>query len=219
MIITLGESDCESVGDSLLAQPVNALSSLAFSVMGVFILATLSRWEGRERTNRVIFGILMIGTGIGSFLFHGPQGPASHFLHDVTFLLTVFAVALMNVAAVVAWTEQRTLATLGVVGLVLSALLIIWPLSTNAIAGFVVLTLVSVDVAMHRSGVTRTGWWVASIITMGVALVFFMLGGTGGPLCDSSSLFQGHALWHILSGGALWIYFEATAAARTGIPT
>lgn len=158
----------------------------------------------------------MVGTGIGSFLFHGPQGSASHFLHDLTFLLAVFAIAVMNVAAVRSWKQQRAFGVLGGIGLAASVLLVIWPSSTNIIAGVAVLVLIAADVMVHRSGVARTRWWIASIIVMGLALGFFILGRTGGPLCHSASLFQGHALWHILSGASLWIYFEATSTFRMG---
>jgi hypothetical protein len=216
LIIALGESDCESLGRGFLAQPVNALSSLAFSVLGVVVLVSVTKWHGRERANRVVFGVLMVATGVGSFMFHGPQGPVSHFLHDVTFILAIVSLALMNLGAVLAWSERRAFVTLAAVGIVVSTLLVVWPSNTNVIAAFAVLTLVVVDVVLHRSTFSRTRWWTASIVTVALAVLFLVLGRTGGPFCDSGSLFQGHALWHLLSGVALWIYFEATTPARTG---
>lgn len=217
LTIALGESDCESIGRGFLAQPANALSSLAFSVIGVVVLVSVTKSHGRERANRGVFGVLMVATGIGSFMFHGPQGSLSHFLHDVTFILAVASVVLMNLSAVLGWTQRRSFSTLAAVGLVVSAVLIFWPSSTNFIAGIAVLTLAIVDVALHRATFPRSRWWIASIVTMGLAGLFFLLGRTGGPICDSDSVIQGHALWHILSGVALWIYFEATAAARAGV--
>ena len=216
LIVALGESDCEDLGRGFLAQPVNALSSLAFSVLGVVVLVSVSKWHGRERANRVVFGTLMVGTGIGSFLFHGPQGSVSHFLHDVTFILALLSVAVINLGGVVAWSTRKALALLGAMGIAVTGALVLWPSSTNVIAGLAVLALVVADVALHRSTIARTRWWIASLVTMAFAVLFFALGRTGGPICDSDSLFQGHALWHVLSAFALWIYFETTTPARTG---
>jgi hypothetical protein len=217
LVSAIGETDCETIGSGILAQPVNAVSSLAFSVFGLVLLFSMSRYDGPERVNRLIIGILMIATGIGSVLFHGPQGSASHFLHDVTILLTMTAIVTMNVAGLLRWTEQRVWLILVGTALVISAVLLIWPSSTNVVAGIALVALVVQDVALHRAGSIRTGWWIAAIVAMAVALLFFVVGRTGGPLCDSSSLFQGHALWHILSATTLWAYFIATTPSRLGI--
>lgn len=218
-VIAFGESDCENIGSGLLAQPVNAVSSLAFSVFGAAVLLTLARGKGAERTNRLIFGLLMVSTGIGSVLFHGPQGEISHFLHDVTFILTVLAIALMNTRSILGWTSRSMIIVLLGSGAAVSAVLIVWPSSTNILAIISVLAIVVSDLVLYRSGATRTRSWVVSVTIMLVAVAFFILGRTGGPLCDSVSLFQGHGLWHVLSAASLWLYFEATGAARTGPKT
>jgi hypothetical protein len=217
LIIAIGESDCENIGSGVLAQPVNAFSSLAFVAFGIAVLFSISKQQRAERINRMIIGVLMIATGIGSVLFHGPQGPASHFLHDATILLTLIGIVTMNIAGLLRWREQRVWVILGAVGLMVSVILLIWPASTNLVAGIVLIVLVGQDVALHRSGSIETRWWFAAIFAMAVASLFFVGGRTGSPFCDSSSLFQGHALWHIVSATALWTYFVATTPTRLGI--
>jgi hypothetical protein len=216
-ISAIGESDCERIGTGVLAQPVNAISSLAFALFGLIVLVSIRSQDKTERENRIIFGILMILTGVGSVLFHGPQGSASHFLHDVTILLTMTAVVTMNLAGLVEWTERRVIAILATVGIAVSAVLLIWPASTNIVAGLALVALVIQDIALHRSGSINRRWWIAAVVAMGVALLFFVAGRTGSWLCDSASLFQGHALWHILAATALWAYFMATTPTRLGI--
>jgi hypothetical protein len=216
-IIAIGESDCESIGTGVLAQPVNAISSLAFAVFGFIVLFSIRAQDKIERENRLIIAILMIATGIGSVLFHGPQGPLSHFLHDVTILLTMTAIVTMNLAGLLKWTERRVLVILLVVGIAVSAVLLMWPSATNVVAGAALIALVGQDIALHRSGSINVSWWIAAVAAMAVALLFFIAGRTGSPLCDSSSLFQGHALWHILAATALWAYFMATTPTRLGI--
>jgi hypothetical protein len=216
LITAIGESDCENIGSGFLAQPVNAVSSLAFAVFGIVVLFSMSNRETVERSNRMTFGILMIGTGIGSVLFHGPQGQAGKYLHDVTFVLTLLALATMNLVGILHWSRQRTRAILGGTAVGVLTLLFVWPSSTNIVAGVAFVAVVGVDIALHRSGTVRRRWWIGAILAMVVAAFFFLAGRTGGPLCDSSSLLQGHALWHIVSGAALWAYFESTTPVRTG---
>ncbi|GMR01727.1 MAG: hypothetical protein BMS9Abin20_0046 [Acidimicrobiia bacterium] len=217
VIVAIGESDCENIGSGLLAQPVNTVSSLAFAVFGLVVLFSVPGTAGRERTARIGFGILMIGTGLGSVLFHGPQGFGSKFLHDVTFILAVLFIAASSLSGIRSWSAQLMWSVYGGFSLLVAVLLLIWPGSTNLLGGIAVLLLVVTDVLAHRARSVRMSWWVGALIAMAVAVAFYVGGRTGGPLCDSDALFQGHALWHVLSAAALWAYFEATAPARVHV--
>ena len=67
--------DCEAIRGGWLAQPVNAWSSLAFSVVGLAIAMSAGAAMGRERIDRLVFGVLLVATGMGSVLFHGHSRP------------------------------------------------------------------------------------------------------------------------------------------------
>ncbi|HET9259835.1 MAG TPA: hypothetical protein VFP42_06875 [Acidimicrobiia bacterium] len=79
--------DCEAVAGELLGQRVNSLTALGFIVVGIVILV---------RTERVWVGVGAIGTGIGSFVFHGPMPSWGQLVHDVTlwFLVGVVTFAI-----------------------------------------------------------------------------------------------------------------------------
>jgi hypothetical protein len=213
----IGESDCETIGRGLLAQPVNAVSSLAYVVVGVIVLYSVLRSEDEERTVRSVFGSLLIATGIGSLLFHGPQGPASRVIHDSTFILTVLFIALTNLAGLFGLSRRVQWAVFSLTAALTIVTLGLTPSSTNLLAGASVVLLIVGDALGHRAGAIRMRWWAASVTAMAMAMVLFIVGRTGGPLCDSASLFQGHALWHVLSAGALWAYFESTVRVRASI--
>jgi hypothetical protein len=77
-------ADCERIRpEQLLGQPVNALTSLAFVVVG---LALMRR--------RPLIGVLTAGVGLGSFAFHGPMPPWSEWLHDLTLITLILGVGL-----------------------------------------------------------------------------------------------------------------------------
>jgi hypothetical protein len=211
----IGESDCETIGSGFLAQPINALSSVTFSVIGLVIIWWASRAEGNERVVRVVFGVLMVLTGAGSVMFHGPQGPGSQFGHDVTFLVTVWFVAVINLSEARGWRRSVEWGIFTVGAVAISVVLVLSPGVTNVLMVATVIALVVSDVMLRRKGHIRRWWYVASLAAIVVAVVMFLLGRTGAPLCDPDSLFQGHGVWHLLGAVALGTYFVATSESRT----
>lgn len=76
--MALATGDCEAIHTGLLAQPVNALTSLAYVGVGAWLL-----WRGRG-TGSLLYGLAVVAVGIGSFDYHGPQSPWAHGLHDAS---------------------------------------------------------------------------------------------------------------------------------------
>ncbi len=73
----LGLSDCERILGTTLAQPVLAVTSLAYVAAGVAVLCWSLRGRGVLAS---VVGLVLVAVGLGSFAFHGPQpswaGPA-----------------------------------------------------------------------------------------------------------------------------------------------
>jgi len=80
--------DCEAIGESVLGQPVNSLTTLAFLVAG----AVVWRLTGRRGV-----AVGLAATGVGSFLFHGPMPSYAQITHDLTlwFLIGVVVVSIV----------------------------------------------------------------------------------------------------------------------------
>ncbi|MCA1845327.1 MAG: ceramidase [Actinobacteria bacterium] len=66
----MGGSDCEQIGSGWLAQPVNALSSLVYVAVGVWLLWR-SRAPGVRRGPLVAGGAALLAVGVGGVAFHG----------------------------------------------------------------------------------------------------------------------------------------------------
>ncbi|MEN8113586.1 MAG: hypothetical protein ABFS21_04285 [Actinomycetota bacterium] len=214
--IKLGGADCEALGNGWLVQPVNAWSSLAYAVVGaVLIIAALSR-TGRERTLSITFGVILVLTGAGSFLYHGPQTPVAHFAHDISFLAALWFLVLLNLAAST-YLPRKVLpiAFVGVVA-ILAVALLAWPSLTNIHTGVAVLALGASDLLRRRAGGFAHTWHNAAALALLASLLFNALGRTDAPTCDPSDLFQFHGLWHAFSAIALGAYF--VAALRTEGP-
>jgi hypothetical protein len=215
LILTAGDTDCEAFHDGWLLQPVNAWSSLAFAVAGIGVMAWARRVEGHERSLRIIFGLVMIATGIGSFLFHGFDSSIAQFLHDITFLTAIWILAMINLSEIRQWVRPVGWGLVSVGVAVFSVALFVGPQLTNFLTVVVTIALVAADVAHHRRVPAPSAWYWVSLGAMVLAVTAFVLGRTSGPLCDPGSPVQWHGAWHVLSAAAILAYFVATSEARS----
>jgi len=217
--LPLGAADCEVVGGGWLAQPVNAWSSLGYAVIGMVLIASMSRAPRSDRTLRVAFGVLMMATGVGSFLYHGPQHATAGFVHDVTFLAMLWFLILMNPALPYGFTRRYAWIALVSITIAASAVLIASPHSTNLLTGISVVALIASDVLVRRIGGINGRWYAAALLLLAASLLFNLIGRSGSAACDPDSLIQFHPLWHALSAAALGAYYVATTVPRNQEPS
>lgn len=214
----LGASDCEAVHAGWLAQPVNAWASLAYVVVGVLVVYSATRSLPSDRTPRVVFGALLGATGVGSVLYHGPQSAGSSFVHDLTFLTTLWFLIIINSAWHYGRRRPSAWVALGAAAIVNAIVLLASPTTTNVVVGFSILLLVASDILMHRIGGVDGRWYAAALLLLALSLVSNLLGRSDVFACDPSSLMQLHGLWHVLSAAALGAYFIAMTAPRNREP-
>ncbi len=79
VVLALAESDCEQLRAGWLAQPANAVTTLTFAVVGAWLLL---RSRGAGRGALIVGGVAMVGAGVGSLAYHGPQPGWAHLVHD-----------------------------------------------------------------------------------------------------------------------------------------
>lgn len=176
--------DCEAITSGVLGQPANAVSTIAFLVAGI--------WVMRRRSHRWI-GFALLATGLGSFLFHGPMPPGSEWAHDASlaWLLAVIA------GSETRWENRARLPTLAILAL----LTFLLPAIADPLA--VILSILAVGSVLWRD---RSWATIGPLLVAGIAGIYGRLGATGGPLCDPSSLWQPHAVWHVAAAAAVgWL--------------
>ncbi|KUI03984.1 hypothetical protein [Mycobacterium sp. IS-3022] len=76
---TFGHSDCERIADGVLAQPVLALTSLAYVAAGLAVLCWAVRGRG---VLAAAAGGALVAVGFGSIVYHGPQPSWAGLVHD-----------------------------------------------------------------------------------------------------------------------------------------
>lgn len=219
MTAPLGSGDCEGIAGGWLLQPINAWSSLAYTVVGLVLIAASGQSAPRERTLRIAFGMLMAATGVGSFLYHGPQSPGAAFAHDVTILATLWFLVVIGPASRLGMRRRSAWLGLGAVIAAISAILIVAPTSTNVLVGFSIVALIVSDVLMHRVGGINGRWYVAAVSLFAASLLCNALGRSEVSPCEPEAMLQFHSLWHVLSAIALGAYFVAMTVPRNQEPS
>jgi hypothetical protein len=233
--IALGDCYCEAIGSGRMAQPVNAWSNAAFVVAGLIVLADHRRRGSApmavDGAYPLLYGIVVILIGLGSFAFHGTMrawGGAVDLVAMYAYVAFFIGYGLVRIAG---WGRGRFLTVTALLTAAPSLALAVIPPQHGkwVFAGMVgVALLVETAVAApalrpwwpgtveHR----RWPWFWAGLGSFGLAFVVWNLSRTGGPWCDPGSLIQGHALWHLLGAAATWCFYRyfltSSAAQRPG---
>ena len=227
VVVALGGADCEAWRPGLLHQPVNALSSLAFAVAGVWV--AVRPGAGRaDRAGGAVYAGALVANGVGSFLYHGPGWPGSAFVHDAAIPAAVLFIAAEDVALLRGWTSRRRLGAYALgLGTACSALAVL-PTAAVAVTALdgTLAAAAEVTVAMavgRRRDLRGRPRPVLAPVAIafgvaGLAAAAVLAGRTGSPLCRPDSLLQGHALWHVLAAAALlgWDRVRRARRAATG---
>jgi hypothetical protein len=207
----LGETDCEEIGDGYLGQPVNSISSGAYTLFGLWLVWRALRHGGDQKPVAIFYGLALASVGIGSIAFHGPVPPGARLLHDLTIAAVLAVIAAHNLALLRGWGNRGIFGTAAGLILVVGAVMAVAPDVGNLFTGLVGIGAAVTEIMVYRSGRRRFSRRVAwilggTIVLLAMAGIINLLGRTDGPLCDPDSYFQGHALWHALTAAAFMLY-------------
>jgi hypothetical protein len=221
----LATSDCEVAESGFIAQPVNTVSSLAYVLVGAWVVGRGLRDTSR-RWLLIIFGSALVAEGVGSVLFHGPQWPGSGWVHDAALVAVIGFIPLYDLALIRRWSLGPFVRFYAALVALAGIVLVLLPDATNVLTGVLAAAALGFEAALYRfrPEVARPrgdrgreiAYWGA-IVLLAAALAANLLGRTGAPLCDPDSLLQGHALWHILSALALGGYAFGVIEYRPGL--
>lgn len=208
--ITVELGDCEQVRDGALAQPVNALSSLAFLAGGTAVLA---RNQAHRRWRTLAVGSALTLNGIGSFAYHGRPGAWTHWLHDVAIVALLSAPIGIDVGRLLRWSDARAASSIVALTGFAALTLFAAPTSTNLLAGALAATAFGAEVvtlARTRRRPRSMGLRPASVWVAGGALALSVVGNVTGRSasrwCQPESLVQGHATWHLVGALAATLF-------------
>ncbi len=220
LVSQLGGSDCEELGDGFLAQPINAITSLAYVVVGLIVLGVAWR-RNRVTVDAWVYAVLLAGIGFGSVLFHGPQPAGSRVLHDLPITLTVFYMVAADVQLL--RNGRPTRWAIFVPAAAVAALVTVVAVEAGMLlTGAGVLALVVCEVMIFRRDLRklaglRTPAAVLVITISAIAGASFLLGRSGSPVCDPDGVVQLHAVWHLISASVFVLWWVVASYEAEGV--
>lgn len=212
---------CErALNPDFWAEPLNALSNLAFLLAAAFVYTDL-RASGMRRGKRVILALvlLLILVGVGSFLFHTFATQWSRFADIVP--IAVFVAAYMTLA--LNWfLELRLWAAMAISGAVVLVTVFMF-LAGAALNGSIayapaLVALVLVGIVLHGRKHGATDWILSAFCVFTVSLTLRTIDGwpESQPigcmvreLGERSIAIGTHPLWHILNAVTLYLLLRA----------
>lgn len=199
--VLTGTCDCETVGVDGIRQPVNALSSLGFLVAGTLVLVQTTRSHLR------LFGAALLTAGIASFVSHAAVRDWSHTLDS----LGVKAVVLFLV--IYPLTRTRMVIAPYTAGLLLIwAAELSWPATARPLLILLTTAAIVINLSSPASRASRS--IRLGMVGLVAAALAWWLGRSASFLCEPDSLWQPHALWHLLAAGALAAIYQHYQAAE-----
>lgn len=207
---------CERTGDGFWAEPLNALTNLAFILAAVAITRLLLR---NSPTHPVwdlwLLGLLMVAVGIGSFLWHTLATPWSEWADVIPILLFInvfllsflVRVAGLNWPWVLFWFVVYQVFNFGLQGLFPRDFLngSIFYLPTWV-------SLVVMAVYCRKTGSPSAGFMGMAALAFSVSLILRTVDGVLCPVWPVGT----HFGWHVLNGVVL--YWVARGVMGRAVP-
>jgi hypothetical protein len=215
----IGETDCETIGDGLLAQPANAISSGSYVLIGLWLAVRAIRSAGPERPTAIAYSVALASVGIGSILFHGPMPAGARLVHDLTIAAVFAVIAARAVGQLRRWPQVGVVGAAALITSLVGGVMAISPEVGIGLSGVVGVAALGLEVYLYRTGRRRPlskrdrGWLIAVFAFLALAGIANVLGRTDAPLCDPDSVLQGHALWHVMTALAFGVYGAVTFSA------
>jgi hypothetical protein len=209
-------NDCEVFGPGWLGQPVNALTSLAFAVAGLWILRRAFRGRDHGRTTELaVFGVVVGANAVGSVAYHGFRPWWGHWAHDLSILAVLLFISVHDAALVLGWSRPRTFGLYAVVLAGLAITLAMLRRATNPLSSVLAAAAGIGELGAWRGGyrprpsegwTPRTIGWLVVVVALVLGFASFLLGQSGSPVCRPGSLVQFHGLWHIFQAVVMGAY-------------
>ncbi|MBI5030620.1 MAG: ceramidase domain-containing protein [Chloroflexi bacterium] len=213
---------CEALRDGFIRQPVDTFSNLPYVLVGLLMIAIArDDWQRGARNNLmqshraypILFGVAAIVIGAGSFFYHA----------SMTFIGQWFDVMGMYLFAsfglVYAYARLRPIRpAMFLTAYVIMNAMLGYSLATNpdtlrqifAAMVYGIIALEALVLLVERPKI-KTRYFLGAFLCMAVAYAIWTL-DENFTLCDPASLFQGHAIWHLLTALAaflLYVYYRS----------
>ena len=197
---------------ALVLQPADSWSSYGYVFVGLLMIVLAG---GRDWASALpplaarTFGLTAIIVGLGSVLMHATLTLWGQFF-DVLGMYLVGSFLLVR--ALARWRripDNRAILIYVLLCAALVVVLIAMPEVRRWLFAVLLITAILVELIFARPlrPGARIGFYLGGILAKAVAFTIWIL-DQRGVVCAPHSLWQGHALWHLLGATSLWLSFS-----------
>lgn len=215
--------------DQLIRQPSNTWSNLGYLMVGLFALTMgVQDWKkggGRNESDNfllrhpefsILFGLSCLYLFLGSFLYHASLTSTFQKM-DITGLFSVVVMVLaFNLYKIFPYTKIRGRKRSNHVPVLIFTLIAnyliftkLWTLNINIFFPSMIIT-VFVTFLIYIKFRSKTDYFLnymkASVVVLLLGSFVWILDRTHA-MCAPDSLLQGHALWHLLTAGSIFLIY------------
>ena len=226
VLAQIGATDCEEIGDGVFAQPFNTWTSLAYVIVGGWVMVQVIRSRPQQRFGPIVFGVTLILVGLGSVLFHGSMPSWARTAHDLPIAAAALFIVLYDLAVI--RPGLRTVLIVAFFG-VSAALWPLFELVPDAAApvtvvffiAAVVMEIIVFRLDLKAGPISQTRLILYAVLGGLILLAgtSYLLGRTDAPLCDPQAFIQLHGVWHIASALAFGVFAETAFAPSSHVGT
>jgi hypothetical protein len=208
---------CEADRGGPVRQPSNTWSNLGFVAVGLMVIA--AKKKGATRWDmHTLQGTLIVLLGLTSIYFHGSLTYLGEWCDMFSMLLWASFIALRSLAM----RYDLSRRTMFLLHLLLNAILgsVTWDhvrISAGIFVGLLVCMIVT-DVLLGQRARLNRPWLAAALGVQATAFGIWLL-DKFEVINNPRSLFQGHAVWHILSAlaaGCLYLRYLGVSVVPRG---
>ena len=204
---------CEASAPGLWRQPINTWSNLAPLIAAFAVAHDVGRPAHGHlpRTLGPMFALTLVFQGLGSMFFHASLVDWAGAVDAMSMFAVTGLLFAINLYRADALGERHLLPfwlIFSVGGMTLG-------LVAAAVVGYAMMLLVlgwmGLEVWLHRRDPSLSKrWFRGGLVVFGVGVIVWHGSAIEGmPLCDPTSAWQGHALWHVTSAAAIacfWLH-------------
>jgi sterol 3beta-glucosyltransferase len=211
---------CEAIGDGFIRHPIATWSNLAFVLAGLLILedvlqssSSRSSLLAQRRTYGMVYAVAIVLIGLDSWFYHASLTFVGQWFDVMGMYLLGTFMVLYNVARLRPLSSRAFAASYVLFNIALGLSLIVVPELRRYLFGVLLVVTIALEVVIRRRHATQicTGYFIAAFLIYVIAQIIWTL-DLNHVMCDSGSVLQGHAVWHVLtalSAGLLYLYYRS----------
>jgi hypothetical protein len=211
---------CETIGNGLIRQPINAYTNLGYIIVGILILIFLnkSKYQAKQISEKsglirklfILFGIAYIAVGIGSFLYHASFIFLGEEMDDDSMYLIGMFMVLFEYARIKKISTKQFLILYFSFNIFFEIIIYFFPVIRGGLfALLIAISIIFEIIARERSPIAQEVHLTDKANMLFFVAYFIWILDKTHILCHPDSIIQGHSIWHILTAYAGWVMFTA----------